>query len=238
MYSRPDINFPLTPYENFVFDFAGVLFQCDYVKFVRQAFPAVDNHAELADKIFKSEIFSDYDKNLIDTEELTIKLCDLIGCSYTNINNLILAIKEHMVPMQETVLLLYALKEKNVKLYGLTNMPKEIFNHLKGKYDFLSVFDDITVSSYLGLAKPELAVYQHVIDKNKIDPFKTIFVDDRPINLTPAEQLGIKTFLFTHASQLISDLRVALNVQSCGMQQSDERREDVVERRSEFNNSI
>lgn len=218
---RPPIDFQLTPYENFVFDFSGVLFQCDYMKFVRQAFPSHTNHAELADMIFKSEIFSEYDKNLLDTEDVTDKLSKLVGCQYKDIDNLISAIKQHMVPIEEMVVLLHALKGRNVRLFGLTNMPKEIFDHLMSQYEFLSLFEHVASSSYLGLAKPELAIYQHVIDKNKINPSKTVFIDDRSVNLPPAEQLGVKTFLFTNVGQLITDLRMATNATSRCLQESD-----------------
>jgi len=44
--------------ENFIFDFSGVLFECDYLKFVRQTFPESKNHSELADTIFHSDLFS------------------------------------------------------------------------------------------------------------------------------------------------------------------------------------
>lgn len=75
------------------------------------------------------------------------------------------------------------------------------------------------------------AIYQHVIDKNKIDPTKTVFIDDRSVNLTPAEQLGIKTFLFTHADQLIAELRMATGVKSLVLPQSNVQKEHVTENR-------
>ncbi|SRR5579883_1518300 len=204
------INFPLTSYKNFIFDFAGVLFHCDYIKFVTQAFPIHTNHQALVDVIFNSKLFSDYDKNLIDTEELTLHLVKALNCQPRQIDCLIAAIKEYMVPIEEMVLFLHELKEKQVKLYGLTNMPKPIFNHLIENYSFLNLFEDITVSAHLGLTKPDLAIYQHVLSKNEIDPRKTIFIDDRLVNLPPAEQLGIKAFLYTNIRQLVTDLRNAM----------------------------
>ncbi len=207
MFKKDNMNFSLIPYEYFVFDFAGVLFHCDYIKFVQQAFPNHANHQELVDKIFHSELFVEYDKNLIDTKELTVKLCELVSCQSVDIDNLILAIKEHMVPMQDTVLFLHELKKKNVKLYGLTNMPKEVFDHLMKTYEFLALFENTTASSELGIAKPDSKIYQHVLNKNNLDPSKTVFIDDRAVNLPPAEQLGINTFLFTTVDQLIDGLK-------------------------------
>ncbi|TAK72181.1 MAG: HAD family phosphatase [Gammaproteobacteria bacterium] len=223
MNTRPIIDFSLAPYENVIFDFAGVLFECDYLKMVRRVFPAAHNHAELADKIFKSDVFVEYDKDLIDQEELLLKLSSLALCQLKDIENLIEVIKEYLVPMEESILLLYALKEMNIKLYGLTNMPKEIYDHLIKKYEFLKLFEHITSSSYVKLAKPDPAIYQKLISLTGIDVTKTIFTDDRVVNLHPAEKLGVKSILFKDANQFLQELRGMMNINFIPQNDSEKR---------------
>lgn len=46
----------------------------------------------------------------------------------------------------------------------------------------------------LGKAKPERAVYEQVIDENRLKPEKTLFVDDSFRNLEGAKQIGLQIF--------------------------------------------
>jgi putative hydrolase of the HAD superfamily len=59
-----------------------------------------------------------------------------------------------------------------------------------------SLFDDVILSSQIGLIKPYPEIYQYAVDKWKINAKESIFIDDREINLKQFEKLGGKTFLF------------------------------------------
>lgn len=53
--------------KNVVFDFVGVIVECPYDEFVKKAFPELDNQQDikkLSDLIFKSSVWTEYDKGL------------------------------------------------------------------------------------------------------------------------------------------------------------------------------
>ena len=93
---------------------------------------------------------------------------------------------------------------KHFNLYILSNT-----NEIHWKYvtentliyrgeDASTWFKRIFLSYELHLEKPEIEIYQTVVDTAQINPEETLFIDDNLINLKGAEQIGIKTLLSTN----------------------------------------
>jgi putative hydrolase of the HAD superfamily len=56
----------------------------------------------------------------------------------------------------------------------------------------VAAFDDIFVSSELGVRKPEQRAFETVVQKMGVDPASVLFFDDLPQNVAGAEALGIR----------------------------------------------
>jgi putative hydrolase of the HAD superfamily len=119
--------------------------------------------------------------------------------------------------------------EGREKTSRVDNVVNETMNKLKGKYllgvlsnstalnetvsarqDCYGVFDFKILSYEVGHRKPEVEIYKILIErlmKLGVKPEEAVFVDDRKENLTPVENLGIKTILFEDSEQMIRDLR-------------------------------
>jgi epoxide hydrolase-like predicted phosphatase len=72
-------------------------------------------------------------------------------------------------------------------------------NELRGFYD---MFDNVFLSNEIGLIKPDLEKYKHVLNKLNTDPKKCIFIDDKISNLIPASELGIIVIRFESFKKL------------------------------------
>jgi FMN phosphatase YigB (HAD superfamily) len=84
------------------------------------------------------------------------------------------------------------------RVYILSNWDKESFELLYQKPRFKKIFnycDGIVISGYIGLIKPDLAIFEHLLDTHKIYPDNefTVFIDDQEANLTAALAAGINT---------------------------------------------
>ena len=58
------------------------------------------------------------------------------------------------------------------------------------------------VATLSGLLKPDAAIYYLALDRFRLRPDEALFVDDRQINVTGAELVGMKAHLFTGAADL------------------------------------
>jgi putative hydrolase of the HAD superfamily len=62
-------------------------------------------------------------------------------------------------------------------------------------------------SCFLGLRKPDEAIYHTALQVSQRQPAECIFIDDREVNLECPRELGLATILFRDAVQLRQDLQ-------------------------------
>ena len=60
--------------------------------------------------------------------------------------------------------------------------------------DFYKCFEKVYFSFEIGLRKPDLEVYKHLINNHELDPKRTLFVDDKKENTDAALALGFKVW--------------------------------------------
>jgi len=94
------------------------------------------------------------------------------------------------------------------KIFALTNEIKEAADFRIEKFKLKEYFDEIFVSSYIGMEKfNESKIYKYVIKKLNAEAENIIFVDDKESNLIHAKELGIKTIHFKNLTQLKEDIK-------------------------------
>ncbi|MFI1740860.1 HAD-IA family hydrolase [Streptomyces sioyaensis] len=75
-----------------------------------------------------------------------------------------------------------------------------------------SLFDVHVISEAAGIAKPDPAIYQLTLERLGLPAQACVFVDDHPVNLPPAQALGITTVLATHEAATVAELEGLLGV--------------------------
>ncbi|MFA5755120.1 MAG: HAD-IA family hydrolase [Candidatus Paceibacterota bacterium] len=88
------------------------------------------------------------------------------------------------------------LNKKGVKCFLCTDQEQHRLKFLKERTEFKSLFNGCFASSDIGFRKCEKGFWEHIIKKNNINPFETIFFDDREANINAAKGEGVKGFLF------------------------------------------
>jgi putative hydrolase of the HAD superfamily len=97
-------------------------------------------------------------------------------------------------------------------LATLNNESLELNRYRIEAFGLRSIFKLFLSSCYLGVRKPNAAIYQLALRLTQQDPARCVFIDDRALNLECAEREGMKTIQFQSAAQLEQDLR-ALGVE-------------------------
>jgi len=75
------------------------------------------------------------------------------------------------------------------------------------RYPFLDWFDGIVISGEEKVAKPEPAIFRHLLDRYGLEPATTVFIDDSEANVRAAAAEGIVSLRFVDAATLREDLR-------------------------------
>ena len=94
--------------------------------------------------------------------------------------------------IHDTVAVLAELRERGHRLVALTNWSAETFPVARARFAFLQWFEDIVVSGEVRLAKPDPRIFQLAIERNRLDPARTLFIDDSSINVEAARGTGLR----------------------------------------------
>lgn len=89
----------------------------------------------------------------------------------------------------------------------LSNATDELEWLLEHRFGIHHLFDVVINSARVGVAKPDPRAYHLTLAGLRMEPHETLFIDDKPRNITAAEVLGIPSLLFTDAATLDRDLR-------------------------------
>lgn len=94
-----------------------------------------------------------------------------------------------------------------VPQWGLTNWSAELYPHAPERFDVLELLEDVVVSGVEGLAKPDPAIYELLVERTGRALPELAFVDDRADNVESAAECGLRALVFTDAVRLRADLR-------------------------------
>jgi putative hydrolase of the HAD superfamily len=98
------------------------------------------------------------------------------------------------------------LKERGILTAILSNMGDSVLANMQRKFNWLSRFDVLVWSYQMRMAKPDPAIYRHVLNELGTLPEETLFLDDKLINIEAAEALGMQAIQFSTVEKLREDL--------------------------------
>ena len=76
---------------------------------------------------------------------------------------------------------------------------------LQDKYKVFSMMDGIVMSGEEKIGKPDVRLYQILLDRYELKAEECVFIDDRQSNITAGERIGIQGILFQSCKQAQED---------------------------------
>jgi putative hydrolase of the HAD superfamily len=101
------------------------------------------------------------------------------------------------------------LKQRGLLTAILSNMGDSVLENMKREFDWLSRFDVLVWSYQLRMAKPDPAIYRHILKELGTRPEETLFLDDKLVNVEAAQALGMVALQFSTVERLRADLIAA-----------------------------
>ena len=89
---------------------------------------------------------------------------------------------------------------------ALNNESKEINEYRISQFKLRNYFEAFFSSCYLGVRKPDIKIYQRVMEITQRRPSACVMIDDRELNLECARELGLQTIQVKDLAQLKADL--------------------------------
>jgi 2-haloacid dehalogenase len=98
------------------------------------------------------------------------------------------------------------LRTAGVRVLGLTNWSAETFHHAVPAAPAIGRLEAVVVSGREGVAKPDPRIFRLLAERHGLDPARTVFTDDSPVNVAAAAAEGFQAVLFTGAADLRAEL--------------------------------
>ncbi len=86
-------------------------------------------------------------------------------------------------------------REKGYRIFVLSNASSSFYQYFQ-RFAPLDYFDGIVVSCDIHMIKPDVRIYQYLLDKYQLKPEESFFIDDMPGNVAGAEKAGIRGAVF------------------------------------------
>ena len=189
---------PWDAIDNVVFDVGNVLLAFRPEEILRRLLPGQEAHyPALLRRMFHTPYWAMMDRGTIRPEEAAM----MMGCSEPALRPLMETVmrgwNDCLDVIDEGVNALETCIAHGKRCYALTNYADGPFAESCRKHpDIFSRFDGMVVSARLGITKPDPRIYRHLIDTYRLDPERTLFIDDSPINIEGALNCGLQAVLF------------------------------------------
>lgn len=190
-------------YTTIIFDFGQVLVHYDFAPAIRKYIPTVELQREFASVFCSDDFINQCDLGFKTVPELMQQLVNEHPVFESIVNNANPTIDDFITGEVEGMRdVLKELKAKGIRLLGLTNWGASIYEIMEAYPDIFSLLDGRMISSEEHIIKPDVRIYERLIDKFGLDAKECLFVDDKAVNIDGAEKAGLNGHLFTTAGEL------------------------------------
>lgn len=110
-------------------------------------------------------------------------------------------------PFDETIELVKQVKASGYRVFGLSNWSEVKFNDVRPLYDFFNLFEDMVISGYEKIAKPDPRIYQLLIERNHLNPDECLYIDDSETNIKAGRLVGLNTIQYQSSPLLREELQ-------------------------------
>lgn len=194
--------------KNVIFDIGNVLVDFRWRVLMEELGLPAETQAIFAKTVFGSRWWGELDHGIYEEAEILAHFrednkehLDEFDLVWDNRGRLV-------EPYAYAVAWIEQLKASGLKVYLLSNYPRDVFTlHMEcGCFPFLDRVDGRVVSGFVKMVKPNADIYEYLLSEYGLAAGECVFVDDREENVETARALGMKGIVFQGYEQARSEL--------------------------------
>jgi epoxide hydrolase-like predicted phosphatase len=117
---------------------------------------------------------------------------------------------DNLHPNLELIDYLGSLRERGLRLALLTNNVREWEPLWRAKLPVDDLFETVVDSAFVGVRKPDRAIYEILLERLGLPARACLLVDDLDVNCAAARELGMGAVQFRDTAQAIAEIEAAL----------------------------
>lgn len=200
-------------YDTVIFDLGEVIIDLDPQAVEDRLFSASGKIMDYRDLVFSSPLMKEYETGRISDEAFREGVNDLLAVSFSNtefdeIWNLMLG----EIPARRVRLMGQLKSEYQVMILSNTNPihERKIDDMVSAQISGNKMSDFVHHTHYshlLGMRKPDVEIYEYVLNSQDLIPERTLFLDDRQDNVEAAGSTGIDAIQVKYPDQIFEILQ-------------------------------
>lgn len=187
-----------------IFDLGAVILNINYQNTIDEFTKlGVNNAATFYSKKVQTNLFNQIETGMISSNEFLKALQK--ETKNANINQVEKAWNAMLLDLPEKRIQLIEKLKNNYSIYLLSNTNAIHIDAIKkqlGKRKWLAfckLFDKMYLSHELGLRKPDVKIFEYILNEQKLKAEEVFFIDDSPQHIASAKKIGI------HCHHLLDD---------------------------------
>jgi epoxide hydrolase-like predicted phosphatase len=189
------------------FDLDGVYFNENSFKNFKEKLPKKVTDPEIVNYVLsKSAEILNFKKGLIREEEYWAYVKGKLGVDL-GIGEIKELLANCYQTNEEVVDVVKRTRANGYKACICTNNFSTRIEAINNKFRLFENFDIVVLSYLVGAIKPELKIFQKLIEETGVLPNEIAYADDKPENVEAAKSLGINAFLYENFSQFLEKLK-------------------------------
>jgi glucose-1-phosphatase len=193
-----------------IFDLGGVIQGLDWSPIVNSL---LDLKGDLSISEYKSAFYYDRKNNFdlyavgkMSKDDFWGMVASKLGIGNKNIGRLSQTFELIYSFINNELLDLLKTLKPNYKIFALSNACPEIENKVIKDNRYVHLFDKFYFSHNMGLKKPNKEAYLKVTNENNLKPEECVFVDNDVSNIHGANDVGMKSILYSSIDLLKKEL--------------------------------
>lgn len=182
-----------------IFDFFGVIGRSTYQLVVQDLHLSKEQQSDLAD------LHKALDNGFIDTTDFLRRYASILQLEYSKFIDRYYDSLERFTTTPDMLALVKQLR-KTYKVGLLSNVEAE--SYIQFIEPLVGNFDVVVTSFQVQLAKPEVAIYEHMAAELGTQPAECIMIDDSKTNCEGALVAGMEAIQFISLKETIKALRL------------------------------
>lgn len=201
-----------TQIENVIFDVGKVLVEFDWPGYLSGFAFAEKTNQRINEAIFGSGDWDERDRGVYEEKDYVDRMVSHAPELETEIREVMRRSVETLSNYDYAETWVKYLKEQGYHLYILSNFSTYLLEQFRPQMGFLKYMDGIIFSCEVRELKPEDGIYRKLLDTFRLDPSKSVFIDDRKENCEGAVRNGISAIQFQSFSQAARGLEERFGV--------------------------
>tara|TARA_B100000767_G_scaffold224970_1_gene214176 strand:- start:1209 stop:1829 length:621 start_codon:yes stop_codon:yes gene_type:complete len=196
-------------YKTIIFDLGAVILNISYENTINELTKlGVKNAENFYSKKVQTELFNKIETGKISNMEFLKELQK--ETKNANIKQVKMAWNAMLLDLPEERLKTIKKLKDNHKIFLLSNTNSIHINALKEQLGnkkwiaFCELFDKMYLSHELGLRKPDVKIFEHILNEQKLKAEEVFFVDDSPQHIISAKKIGISCHHLLDNENIIS----------------------------------